>query len=480
MKNIKLKFISPFIFIFTLQGCMPDSLTKFQKDAPTKAVTAAPLTVSPVAPPDLTTLQYFQVKNITQASTSYHFHKYGAGNASATCEIPVTAIADGETLLTDEVNDILCWLEAEEEQLFFNGVDFQINTPAGVCEYIEVRPYYYWNYQPRNTQKLTASVTCDDLTCGGTGLTPQAADMSCYGDYTGNEGPNCDEGYIVVKTINVTAGTAAAPGDIVTIAINPPVACGGSRVNCYKGPGVDYKVNSKGFPVPIDTLSYNGESINYSVMAPGPLGKNYYGNQYISNFTALFATGLKTYDYTSIGSVTGLEKFNLNSTNSGEVPMLPGTRITGKANTVDQAQYGTYTDAAIDPLKISDSTLYKENATTWVNTPRSYDVNPFYEFSCLNYAHEVKARVRVQVREWNQKFRTPTAINTEVEESAPLRLLKQGLETSGIRYWNDMSNWDTPTALLTTQMNDGIQIGDPLYPVVPTADYGFYFPRHSN
>ena len=484
MKNIKLKFISSFILIFTLQGCMPDSLTKFQKDAPKKA--AAPLAISAstaaaaaVAPPDLTTLQYFQVRNITQASTSYHFHKYGAGNASTDCQIPITAIADGETKLTDESNDILCWLEAEEQQVYFNGVDFQVNTPAGVCEYIEIKPYYYWNYAPRNTQKLTVSVSCDSLaTCAG--YTPKVPDMSCYGDYTSSGGPNCDEGYIIVKNISVTAGVA-------TISINPPLSCGGKRVDCYQGPGVDYKVNSNGFPVPVDTLSYNGESINYSVMAPGPLGKNFYGNYYVSNFTALFATGLKTYDYTNIGSLTGIEQFSSNNT-------TPDTSVTSAARTAagnavippGQADIGTYVDEALDPLKTSISYLSQSNTNTWLGSlSKTYDVNPFYEFSCLNYAHEVKARVRVQVREWNKKFKTPVANYTEVEESAPVSLLKLNLEASGIRYWNDIMNWDTPTNISTLPIvtNGTIQIGDLVYPHVPPdvpiADYGFQFPRQN-
>jgi hypothetical protein len=287
--------------------------------------------------------------------------------------------------------------------------------------------------------------------------------MSCYGDYSSNNGPNCDEGYVVLKTI------AYDDAGLQSVTISKPTECGGKRSNCYMGPGVDYSVTKEGIPVPIDTLAYNGESINYSVTAPGPLGKGFYSNHYISNFTALFSTGLNSYDQTTILSTTGLEVFSATSVAPTAAAILPGNVTTAD----------TFTDEGRDPLKSADTTLYHSGANSWNVGAKSYKINPFYEFSCLNYAHEVKARVRVQVREWNQAFRKPVASYTEVEESAPARLLNQGLETSGVGYWNDMMNWDTPTISDYATVGDNSVLAPTMLPV-PVTDYGYNFPFQGN
>lgn len=470
MKNFNLKFIIPLALTFVLQGCMPDSLTKFQKDAPKKATASATVTSSPSDPPDLTSLSTFQLKNITQKSTSYHLHKYGTGNSVADCEIPIGSLTDGQTLLTDQSNDILCWLEGDETQLFFSGSDFQVNVPAGQCEYVQVKPYYFWNAPPVNTQKIVKTVTCADpttATCialGGVSV----ADATCAGDYTSLGGPNCDEGYVTINSYAVPAAGAA----VMTTATN---ACGGKRTSCYGGPGVDFAVSPTGYPIPINYLAYNGQSINYSVTAPGPLGKGFFSNHYISNFTRTYSTGLDTYDYTTIGSLTGMERFGRNSQTQTltYTDLLDGTFDTGSGVvTGDDAAV----DGALDPLKSADAVLYKTGTTTWITlgTARSFTVQPFYEFSCLNYAHEVKGRIRLQIREWNQKFQTPVASYTEVSESAPTRLLQQSAnstdyETSGVGYWNDISNWDTPFPYGASAA---------YVPTFPTAvaNYGFLFP----
>lgn len=460
------------LFLMFLVSCMPDSLTKFKKNEVKKTPPVEnPGTGSDPAKPDLKTLQFFQVKNITQKNTTYQLHKYGAGNSTANCEIKISDLTDGQTLLTDEVNDIVCWLEADETQLYFNGADFQTNIPAGYCDYIQVRPYYFWNAPPVNTQKTLKSVTCENSSVGncvalGGPNVLSDYDLSCLGNYTAAGGPNCDEGY--VRTISYSVDAL----NVVT-ATSSYAACGGKRTSCLLGPGVDFSVDKYGYPRPIDYLAITGESINYSVTAPGPLGKGYGSNKYIANFTSNFTTGLNTYDYTTIGSSTGMEMFsNTSQTTSRSYtslgitnfdPSLTGASLAG----VDLGQ---------DPLKSADAYLYQTSSTSWttLSSPRSFQIKPFYEFSCLNYAHEVKGRVRVQIREWNQIFQTPVASFTELAEASPIRLLKQSAnatdyETSGVGYWNDISNWDAPFAF-------GPNTG--AVPTTPNdiTSYGFNFP----
>jgi hypothetical protein len=303
MKKFNLLHITSLILPLILSGCMPDSLTKFSKDETTSSSSSSSSSGSTssgtggsTSAPNLSTLTAFQLKNITQKSTTYHMHKYGSGNKSAACEIPVASIGDGATLLVDGSNDILCWLEADEVQLFYNGADFQLNAPAGYCEYIQIKPYYFWNAPPKNTIKTVESVVCaeNNNTCQSLGGSKEA-NLTCKGDYTTSGGPNCDEGEITLISHNVSADTPENP-DTVAIefkdGIDTPKTttkkCGGKRSNCYAGPGKDFLVNGQGMPIPTDYLAYLGQSVNYSVTAPGPLGKGYSSNHYISNYTQTF------------------------------------------------------------------------------------------------------------------------------------------------------------------------------------------------
>lgn len=449
MKKLNLSFISLLILFSLLQGCMPDSLTKFKKDEPKKATdTTQSVGETSTTPPDLTTLGVFQLRNITQKDTSYHLHKYGAGNKTAACEIPTNQLTNGNQVLVDDQSDILCWLEAEEMQLFFNGADFQINVPPGFCEYIQVKPYYYWNDQPKNTFKTVENVVCaeSNASCASVGG-PQDADLRCEGDYTLAGGPNCDEGTITLYSINVTADVPENP-DTPAIEfknglisqIRTTIKCGGKRTNCYGGPGKDFAVNTGGFPIPIDYLAYTGQSVNYSVTSPGPLGKNYGGNQYISNYTQTFTNGVYEYDYTKINTFTGMDSYSkfIPASASRFVTSASYNDIGDSSFAVNNGVVATstaITDIALDPLK---------------GTSSGYRVQPFYEFSCLNFSHEVKGRIRLQIREWNKKFESPS-VSSDVEEGSSANLVKQSLdeddyETSGIDYWNDVSNWDTPFA----------------------------------
>lgn len=435
-----------------LQSCMPDSLTKYKKEEPQRTTASA---MPPTAAPDLVSLGSFQLKNITQKDTSYYLHKYGEGNQNTACEIAKTDLGSGDSALIDGVNDIVCWLEAEEMQIFFNGADFQINTPIGLCEYTQIKPYYFWNAPPLNTNKIITQVTCDadPATCTAIQNAANAANFSngfttdengdglwdtneiCEGDYSPDGGANCDEGTITLIEQNVNDMGATSTSTSIK-------KCEGKRTACYAGPGVDFKTNSSGFPIPVNYLSYTGQSVNYSITAPGPLGKGFGSNHYISNYTQTYTTGQYTYDYTVGSSTTGMQAYSNYSAVSN-----PSNQIRLKAT---------------DPMKRADSSATKK-----------YPVQPFYEFSCLNYAHEVKGRIRLQIREWNQKFDQP--VTAQVAEASPAALIRHTIdptidsETSGVGYWNDVNNWDTP-------IEWGVVA--PYIPPYPTDrdDTGFAFP----
>lgn len=435
-------------------GCMPDSLTKYHIE-PTKpeATSGSSTTSSSTVPAvNLSTLSAFQVKNITANNTTYHMHKYGLNFAATDCEIPVANLADGESALTNAdgvsdsgTNDIVCWLEAEELQLYHNGFDLQINVPANYCEYVAVSPFYFWKWAPANTQKVLKEVVCADpaFCAAGGAVGLNSDDKACVGDYsklTPVPGPNCDEGSVIVNTY-----TYVSPASITVTSTE--TKCGGKRTACYAGPGVDFHTDTNGYPEIWDYLTYNGDSFTYS--AKKMSGNGYSGNRYLTNYSTLFATGTYTYNYTTVSSITGMgayADYSLvgNSTYTAQslstkYDNICNTGLGAMGCTGLAAASNAAIDIAVDALKAAHTTA-----------GGSYPVQPYYEFTCLNWAQEVKGRIRLQVREWNQKFTTTTVAGDQVNRSNHSRLKRQSAnstdyETSGLLYWNDKSDWDTVT-----------------------------------
>jgi len=431
---------------------MPDSLTKFQKDETKKSAPAAAVVTSPTAPVNVADISSFQLKDITSSGVTYHIHQFGFGNSTKECSIPKADLTDGNQGLQNTVNDIVCWLEADEVALNYNGAQFQINSPIATCDFVEIHPYYYWNAPPANTVKILKEQKCDSGSVGCTASAPSDSDKVCYGDQTPSGGKNCDEGFIQINTYNKTAPSAdgLTPG-VDSLISSVKIDCAGKRSNCYGGPGPEHAFDFIKRPVATDHMSYLGISLNYRITPPGivPGGKQFDGNFYISNYTTLFATTQYDYDYTKIlsgvTSATGLDRFSKTSSTSHKTYTELGiTNFDNKAGIV--AGSIAVVDIANDPLKTANSSLIKKFGD-WGFEARDFAVNPFYEFSCLNYAKEVKGRIRLQIREWNKQFVAPTATNTEVSESAPASLIKQSanitdFETSGVDYWNDVASWD--------------------------------------
>lgn len=459
-----------------LVGCMPDSLTKYREEPVKSEATSGGSTSTSTTPSvNLSTLSAFQIKNISPTTkTTYHMHKFGQSFAATDCEIPVANLGDGETLLTNAngvtdtgANDIVCWLEAEELQLYHNGFDLQINVPANYCEYVRVSPFYFWKWQPANTQKVLKEVVCADAgyCAAGGPVTLSKVDKECEGDYskqTPNAGPNCDEGSVIVNTYTYTS-----PATITVT--SSETKCGGKRTACYGGPGVDYHVDNYGYPESWDNLTYDGATYTYSAKK---MSGNYSGNRYLTNYSNLFSTGTYTYDYTTISSISGMEAFSNYSTTGSSTYTAQG--LGSKYDNICNTGAGAMGCSGLTAAS-SAAIDYAMDARKAAHTTAggTYDVQPFYEFTCLNWAEEVRGRIRLQVREWNQKFSSTTVAGDQVNRSNHSRLKKHSAnstdyETSGIKYWNDVSDWDTISSY-------GSQAG---YVATSSAinSYGFSFP----
>lgn len=446
----------------------------------------------------------------TPAQLNYQLHKANQVAGTA-CEVNDISSTTPDTL--PSALDVTCVLEAEELNLYRKGFSLNISNTADTCEYVDYTPFYFQQFKPGisaradGTPRVMLAFDCEDAVttyrsgdtiptgagspllangssettvgsmCGkvynivapgttygslsiaaGTTGTPYVEDQQfCSFDYSynatananGQLPPNCDEGvvnFVVVHLAGVTNAAGTVTGFTMTQTSKAPHNCDGNIRSCAGGPmpnemGADWiKTGSTGRIVStLDLATTN----NYVVKSAYDL--KYYTNRYSANFMrqcsgignfgtdASFSASQNSFnsyiigDYASKGIVfTGSQVKDSNGWDIiplGDDPFLAG---------IDQ------TAAQAAGL---NSPFY------WSPYRQSY---PYYEFRCLDNAYDVKARIRLFVREWDRMFninvqsfayisdvfRNPSG--TAYQDSRTSQTLPNGQS----RKWNDILDWD--------------------------------------
>lgn len=239
--------------------------------------------------------------------------------------------------------DIGCNLEAEELELFYTKLKMTASVGGGVCEYIGFRPYSFWQYSPIKTSKSIAyASSCSGGIAPGGAVTAQPTALDdCDGNYLNEGGPNCDTGSITLSTYTASTGVTC---DTLTTST---IACGGVKTACISGP--------------VTTIVTPAELIS----------------GYRAQTVAASSGATKTWELKS--SVEYLDSTNLRNAN------------------------GVVNNACSDTR--ADASLWASQAGAVATESPFAEESPYYEFTCLDAAKDIKARIRLSVREWNRTFR---------------------------------------------------------------------------
>lgn len=439
MKSCKIIF--SLFSLMALTACMPDSMTKYKVEPKKAEATSSSggssggSTTSTGT--DVSTLGYFQVEDVSNVTPSYYLHKYtGTSDATQECKIDNDDLLDDDETALSSVstgtNDIGCWLEAEESKLYFNGVKFRVNVAPDTCDYVTVSPFYFWQYQPGSTSKVLNKYTCDDASCSALcNAEFTDAQLACVYDYTDSDGPNCDTGSVTINTYTISdtdTSTAGCQAGAPVFSDQTVTDCNGERYNCLAGPGVDFATINN---YPTMKYYYAIDGLSEDIEIASPFSKGHSSVRYVSNYTKMCqdSTSVDPYLYlfTDAGGTNGLYQY---------------TRNSSAATTTHGALGFTASQAAIATTA----------ASNYVDDPYK-GINPYYEVRCLNFADEVKGRIRIQVRDWNQIFTRPSGVNTwstldQVARANHTKLRRQSVnstdyEGTGLGYWNDFIDWDT-------------------------------------
>jgi hypothetical protein len=473
---------------------------------------------STTLPPTIVpTEYYFRLTNTNPTVLNYVLHRTGANNQTAECSVTSNIALSNDMYRADvsantfdnRTTDIACFMEAEELALAFNGLRYQIEASENTCEYISYSPYSYFDAIPGTTNPSWAGIICEtpvgtadfladagsvnyaiqigahndpaviptspipcnrmvdtNLPAGSRTPFPIPANFQsmCKFDYTLNgggtsgNGMNCDSGVQNIKLMRVyNTATAPAPTD----ADFDPVAdarhgCGGSTAACVYGAiRAETKLDGKINGSTITPLSVNSVAAKEYVL-PDHFDSRSTQNDIVNYRRGLASLHLDYKDYYTSNSYWGnttyrttfepslMEKYAANFHPNG-TPILASA-------TVDAYGVATHGYTA-SPLAAEPFLGVKGNK-----------INPFYTFLCLDRAFDVKARIRMIVRDWDRVFPSNTISMTYITDVfEPIASRRQDLpdaeeENAGdLGDWNnfnDRDDWDVQIPMRRWRQND--------------------------
>ena len=432
---------------------------------------------------------YLRITNQSPVVLNYVLHRTGNGNKKADCEVKSSNELSSQ-LFRDHASDpydtkaydISCFFEAEELSLHFNGLDFQVEASKNTCEYISYQPYSYYNGIPGRTKARWLGITCDGgaptsaqlIDLGATWLnatTPigcgQMVDLGtpiekripvtitdeyknlCAFDYSENtEGlkQNCDTGYM--------SFTILSYGATETTVANDTYKCGGKTAACVEGAIRNIsEFDNKAFGEVLTEAVINKDfKLPYKL---APLDGKRFGNVDIVNYRR----GLASLDL-NFGDYTPGSESNSNLA-------LPSWKNMNQLKSFDPNLMEAYSINKYPEIStrkvISDTELEAQKwKGGWEKLPFAADpflstrpdlsrVSPFYTVLCLDQNKDIKARIRMVVRDWDRSFPSDSIeleyISDVYKDEAERRQDKPtlSLEVPGdpaTSYWNDYDDWD--------------------------------------
>ena len=366
---------------------------------------------------------------------------------------------------TDVAKD--CFLEVEEMDLFFQGANLKVTADEGMCEYMAFRPFSFWQYQAGRTTKVLHTVQCEDNTChtecgqtfhdaGFAFSTTQEAASFCHFDHTQNideslNPPNCDEGAVTVITYSSTGqsdpnGDGSDADETCTPIVadsEEVVECGGEYTECLAGPA---KELVSGFPDVSGVIIYNEDlsPIEEEYEIPSPDSQGYSKNMYIANY---MRSCFDTTTPDKSNSVSGLLT-HFNADFKGYE--LEGLRRLPSLSDTDSSGSFSYPTTDANGDGIDDYEIYSTAPFRG-----AYPTRPYYAFYCFDKAYDIKAQIRLFIRDWDRNFEKTYAFLNKTSDVGNATKLMDTLYgntgTCGVdmdcydndnQSWNNKYDWD--------------------------------------
>jgi hypothetical protein len=443
----------------------------------------------------LTDAEKFTGKKITldhkmSEELSYRMHKAGARNIDCALVSPLTGFRaeDYRKEFGTEADDpqgIDCIVEVQELDLYQNGLELELVVDEFLCEYVTYEPFKFYTYPTGHTVRTLYRLECEDEDCDadcgnvydaidntvpgaptfGTLVSPDT--LTCDYDHSDEDGPNCDTGSIRIisyeKTGSLSETTCAA--NWTATSNTEEIECGGEFEACLGGPAVDV------LPDPSDVgLIYENEdleklTIDFSI--PSPYSRRAETerdntNMYIANYSRICAVpeeGDKTgaFGYSALNFEDDFKGHSLedlyeenNYSGTGAVNRIYD--LDGSTNTIFSRDIGALLD--LDSSVGSTDAYFTDSGQEYRSI--GYSENPwrgvlrtssYYSFKCLDKAYDVKAQIRLFVREWDREFSETTPDSrfddiSDYDQAASTQVMDSTYSDVNQGAYNDLLDWD--------------------------------------
>jgi hypothetical protein len=442
---------------------------------------------------------YFRVVNSSDALLNYKLHKTGADNLATNCEIKNTTGLSNEIFRGNlSANDITCYFEAEELSLLHAGMNFKVENSANTCDFVGYSPFAFYDQIPGNSSGTFTQVDCtNDTTDGshvvtaaaarglsiatnGTNLdcgdwattnivpatrvkfTPTSDEELCRFNYPGT-GNNCDVGTIVVNVLSVTYTPAGddpvtQPEVLKHEIISRRISCGGSVGNCVKGPIEEVPTYEAGAVKITEILQPEiNKTFSTEYKLPKLIGTYGSTKRYANYRRDLASTQI---DYgTADPSDLAYTSFYKNAFSSAAFGK------TFNPNVMDFYSSNKKMDGTTSIIGAPELAAASYPSNMYKAVPLAADpflglaarINPFYTFYCFDTAFDIKARVRMVVRDWDRVFPTNADIEyvsdihrgVNARQDNPEEIEVPG-EMDEYIYFNDLGDWDDKVPMIRT------------------------------
>jgi hypothetical protein len=372
---------------------------------------------------------------------------------------------------TDIAKD--CFLEVEELDLYYQGAQLKLEVSEGMCEYVLYRPYSFWQYQPGTSELTVYQLSTDDPGCtdgtfdgegGGIYRTKSGSDFTdsitsvnqaCYFDHSrkanmadipGVEPPNCDDGVVTAQQWRWQLSDSYDPdtdapvdnSDCVLVQdADAQTECGGDVYNCLEGPAKEILADQ--FPASSGIIFYNEDlsaiTLEEELKMSSPFEKKFRTNIYLANYMR------------SCMDVTSPDKSDSNA----------GIFDTGTFLGYENELIRTWPSASSGDTTASGafvSTTYDYNGdgnndyTPLATAPfrGDYSTKSYYGFYCLDKAFDIKAQIRLFIREWDRSFDQSypyLAKPSDLNKAVGQKYMDTGTDAYDVDIpYNNISDWD--------------------------------------
>lgn len=412
-----------------------------------------------------------RLKHDMDKNMSFYLHQGGAGDQPCELKEPTGGFDADDYTRSSSVYTQDCVLEVQELDLYHNGAKFTFEASADMCEYYSYTPLRFFEQPVGDTQKTVYEITCEDdqcsTLCGTTweefddGSGPNTGSTTahlggqiieaptCNFDYsTTPYGENCDEGTITTITLELddlwdhdtdptTEDVCRTGPTFDAVAVDSiETDCGGDHLNCIGGPAKDFFSEGNATTRIYGNLDLSAISESFEIAAPtsrdfatGPSD-----NRYIASFSRFMANENtcepdSTDDWTTFFEGDNIEQFNTTAYSPVLSKTLSLNRLGSEQN-----------------LASGSANIRERDAVSWTENPfRSvYSTSAYYSFKCLDAAYDVKAQIRLHIREWDRKY--PTNAETIMQYISDYDALTQYIDSSQSNIdgtpWNDITDWD--------------------------------------